>query len=288
VEATPADLRDFGGGEPRELRGPSAIGSAGWWRFFRLLWITARAEFQLKYEQPILGYAWSLLGPLLLAGVLYLAFTRFIKFGGDIPNYPLLLIMNIMFFEFFRSGVGRGVTSFLRKQNLTRKVEFPLLAVPLSSVLAELITLMFNMVVVFSLFLIFGVGALVTWLLFPVTVALLAIISGTGALLLGSLYIRIRDLAEIWSPFARVLFYASPTLIPVEFYPPQWHFILYFNPLAPVFAQARVWFVDPSAPTYADAVGGEIYLLIPLGVLLIALVCGIVAFRRLARRGAEM
>ena len=156
------------------MRGPSALGSGGRRRFLRLLWITARAEFQLKYEQPLLGYAWSLLGPLLLAGVLYLAFTRFLRFGGDIEHYPLLLIFNIMLFDFFRSGSGRAVTSFLRKQNLTRKVEFPLLAVPLSAVLAELITLMANMVVVFALFLIFGIEARLTWLLFPVIVGALS------------------------------------------------------------------------------------------------------------------
>ena len=104
---------------------------------------------------------------------------------------------------------------------------------------------------------------------------------GLAAVLSASLYVRVRDVGEIWSPLARALFYASPTLIPIEFYPAQWHWILYFNPLAPLFAQARVWVIDPSAPTYAEAIGGWIYLLIPL-VLLFALACGVFFFRRFA------
>ncbi len=288
MEATTAPLRDVAGSETREQRGPSAIGSGGWPRFWRLLWVTSKAELQLKYEQPALGYAWSLLGPLLLAGVLYLAFTRFIRFGGDIQNYPLLLIFNIMLFQLFRSGTGRAVASFLRKQTLTRKVEFPLLAVPFSAVLAELLAVLANMVVVFALFLIFGIEPRLTWLLFPVVLAALVVITCVASLTLSSLYIRVRDLSEVWQALARALFYATPAMIPVEFYPPQWHWVIYLNPLAPVFVQARVWLIDPDAPTYTEAIGGGIYIVLPLLVLVVALACGIFFFRRFARRGAEM
>ena len=98
----------------------------------------AKSDFQSRYTQPVLGYVWSLLGPLLLAGVLYLAFTRFLRFGGEIQNYPLLLIFDVMIFSYFPQATSRAVPSFVQQQNITRKVEFPLLAVPLSAVVAEL------------------------------------------------------------------------------------------------------------------------------------------------------
>lgn len=280
MEARTADLRD--------VRGPSGLSGGGWSRFLKLLWRMAKSDFQLRYTQPVLGYVWSLLGPLLLAGVLYLAFTRFLRFGGEIQNYPVLLIFDVMIFSYFSQATSRAVPSFVQRQNITRKVEFPLLAVPLSAVVAAFLTFCLNMVVVFGLLVAVGIEIRWTWLLFPLIVLGITAVASAGGVLLASLYVRVRDVGEIWSPLSRALFYATPVLIPIEFYPPQWHWILYFNPLAPLLAQARVWVIDPSAPTYADATGGSIYLLIPLGVFLVAAVAAIFAFRRFAPRAAEM
>ena len=280
MEAGSFDLRD--------MHGPSALSSGGWRRFLRLLWRMAKSDFQLRYEQPAFGYVWSLLGPLLLAGVLYLAFTRFVRFGEEIPNYPVLLIFNIMMFFLFAQGVGSAIKSFLQKQHLTRKMEFPLLAVPMSAVASAFITFVLDIAVAFGLLLVAGVEVRWTWLLFPLIVIGFVAVTTAGAVLLASVYVRFRDIGEIWTPFQRALFYASPVLFPVEFFPPQWHFILYFNPLAPLLAQARVWVIDPDAPTYAEAVGGSIYLLIPLGVFLLSAVAAVFAFRRFSPRAAEM
>jgi ABC-2 type transport system permease protein len=280
MEAGTADLRD--------MRGPSALSHGGWRRFLRVLARMAKSDFQLRYERPALGYIWSLLSPLLLAGVLYLAFTRFVRFGGSIPNYPLLLIFNITLFYFFSQSTSRSVQSFVQKQSITRKVEFPLLAVPMSAVAAVFLTFLMELLVAFGLLLVAGIGVRWTWLLFPLIVLGFVAVTSAGAVLLSSLYVRVRDIGEIWTPLQRALFYASPVLFPIEFFPPQWHFILYINPLAPLLAQARVWVIDPSAPTYAEAMGGTVYLLIPLGVFLLTVVGAIFAFRRYAPRAAEI
>ena len=178
--------------------------------------------------------------------------------------------------------------SFVQKQSITRKVEFPLLAVPMSAVAAAFLTFILDILIAFVLLIAVGTEIRWTWLLFPLIVLGFVAVTSTAAILLASLYVRVRDLSEIWTPFQRALFYASPVLFPIEFFPPQWHFILYINPLAPLFAQARVWVIDADAPTYAEAVGGSIYLLIPLGVFLVTLVAAIFAFRRYAPRAAEM
>src|ERR687894_783636 len=111
----------------RDVRGPTVRSRYGWKRFFRVLWHMAKADLQARYEAPILGYAWSVLEPLILAGILYLAFTRFIRFGGEIENYQALLIFNVMLFLFFSQSTSRTVKVFVSKRNIIRKVEVPLL-----------------------------------------------------------------------------------------------------------------------------------------------------------------
>ena len=60
-----------------------------------------------------------------------------------------------------------------------------------------------------------------------------------------------------------------------------------WNPLAAIVQQARHALIDPSAPSAAEAIGGEVYLLIPLGIILGVLLLGLWVFNRLAPTIAE-
>jgi ABC-2 type transport system permease protein len=273
----------------RDVRGPSAGSRHGWRRFIRLVWHMARGDLQAQYEAPTLGYLWTLLAPLLMAMVLYVAFTRVVRFGDQIENYAGLLILNIMLFFTFSQGTARTLTSFVSKRNIIQTAECPLLAAPMSSVLGAFITLCLNMVVVFGILLVaFGVEVRWTWLLFPLIILGFVVVTAAVGLLLSSIYVRFRDVGQMWSAISRAMFYASPVLFPIEFFPPSWHFLLIFNPLAPLLATARVWVMDPDAPTYAETVGGGLNVLIPLGVLAVIALLGVLAFRWIAPRAAEL
>ena len=59
----------------------------------------------------MLGYLWALMRPLMLFGVLYVVFSQIVKFGSGIPNYPVLLLFNIVLFELLPGGDGSAVTA---------------------------------------------------------------------------------------------------------------------------------------------------------------------------------
>ncbi len=280
----PAGITDDG--ELQILRGPSAY-KGGWTRFSRLLWRTSQTEFQLRYSDSVLGYAWTLLSPLLLFAVLYLAFTRVVRLGGQIENYASLLLFNIMMFQFFSEATQRSVTCLVTRESMIRKVEFPRLVVPLSVVLTTLLTLAFSIVIIIGFLVATGVSVRWTWLLVPLPIAGIIVFTTGACLLLSALYVRLRDVAQVWGALARAIFYASPILYPIEFFPDSWRGVLFVNPLAPLLAQSRVWLIDPAAPTYSETMGGSVYLLGPLAVFVA--VCGIGAwlFVRRASRVAE-
>jgi ABC-2 type transport system permease protein len=272
--------------ELREIRGPSALtGDAR--QFWRLLWYLAKTDFKLKYQGSVFGYLWSLVGPFLLFGILYLVFTRVVRFGG-IPHYAAMLILNIMLFSFFAEATTRAMSSIVGRESLVRKMEFPRLVIPLSIVLASCITLGIDLIIVL-LFLVFiaGVPVMATWALLPVLLIWLIAFTVGTSLVLAMVYVRFRDMAQIWTVVSRVLFYGSPVLFPIELFPPGWKPLLVLNPLAPLFAQARVWMVDPSGPTYAEALGGAVYWIYPVLVLITVLALGLWMFERDAPRVAE-
>jgi ABC-2 type transport system permease protein len=269
-----------------EIRGPSAL-SGSTRRFWRLVWHLARTEFVLKYKGSVFGYVWSLLSPLLLFGVLYLAFTEILRFGQGVENYAATLLLNLMLFQFFADSTSRAMTSIVGGEPLVRKMDFPRFAIPFSVVVAVSFTLGLDLIVVLAYMLIAGVPVTATWLLLPVLISWLALFAVGASLLLSALFVYFRDTAQIWTVLTRVMFYASPVLFPIELFPSGWKTVLLLNPLAPLFTEARVWMVDPGAPGFTEAMGGAIYWIYPMLVLVTIVILGFWLFEREAPKVAE-
>ncbi len=272
----------------KEVHGPSALGG-GTRRFFDLLWLMSVTEFKRVYFGTVFGYLWSLIRPLMLFGILLFVFTRVFKIGSEeAEHYPVLLLLGIVLFTFFQEATLNSVTSVVAQEGVVRKTQFPRLVIPLATVLTGAFNLCLNMVVVFGFILAFGVDPSWSWLLFPVALMALLIFTAAVSMALSVLYVRFRDVAIIWTVLAQVLFYGTPILYPIEALDNEtYEHLLMINPLAPIFEQARVWVVEPSAPTAVQAAGGAAGL-IPAALIYIA-VCafGVWIFKRDAPRIAE-
>ena len=185
--------------ELREVRGPSALGG-GWRRFFDLLWLMSVTEFRRTYFGTVLGYLWSLVRPLLLFAVLLFVFTKIFRVGSDeVPNYPVMLLLGIVLFSFFQEATTSAVTSVVAQEGVVRKTQFPRLVIPTTVVLTALFNLCLNLVVVFVFILAYGVDPMWTWLLFPVALLALFVLTTAVSMLLSVLYVRFRDVAIIWA-----------------------------------------------------------------------------------------
>jgi ABC-2 type transport system permease protein len=271
--------------EVQLIHGPSAFGG-GWRRFFHLTWLIATTDYKLTYFGSALGYLWSLMRPLLYFSVLYVVFTHVVKIG-KVPDFPVVLLLNVVLFSFFQEATGASVVSVVVREGLVRKMHFPRIVIPLSTVLTATFSLLLNLVAVFAFVLIYGIAPMWTWLLLPVLLLpLLAITAGT-AMILSSLYVRFRDVAPIWSVVSQALFYAAPIFYTVESVPASVREWYACNPLAAVLIQARHWIVDPNAPSAVDAVGGWLHFLIPAGITVAICVYGLWSFNRMAPRIAE-
>jgi ABC-2 type transport system permease protein len=273
--------------ELRTVHGPSALGG-GSRRFFELLWLMAVTEFKRTYFDTVLGYVWSLLRPLLLFAVLLFVFTKIFRIGSEVENYPVLLLFNIVMFGFFQESTTQAVTSVVAQEGIVRKTQFPRLVIPLSIVLTGLMNLGLNLIVVFIFILAYGVDPMWTWLMLPFVVLAMAVLTTAVSMLLSALYVRFRDLLLIWTVAATMLFYGTPILYPIEIDSTEgFRALLMANPIAVILEQARVWIIDPSAPSAAQAAGG-VARLIPAAVIFVG-VCalGWHVYNREAPRVAE-
>jgi ABC-2 type transport system permease protein len=272
--------------ELREVHGPSALGG-GWRRFFELLYLISVTEFKNAYFGTVLGYVWSLIRPLMLFAVLLLVFTQIFRLGSQVPNYPVLLLFNIVLFGFFQESTSQAVTAVVNQEGVVRKTQFPRLVIPMATVMTSLFNLGMNLIAVLVFIFAFGVTPTWTWLLFPVVVLVLLVFTSAVSMLLSSLYVRYRDVAIIWSVASTALFYGTPVLYPLDIVPNNLVQILFINPLTPLFEQARKWIIDPDAPGAATAAGGWEYLIAPIAIYIVVCVLAVWVFDREAPRVAE-
>jgi ABC-2 type transport system permease protein len=268
--------------ELRDVRGPSALGG-GWRRSLELLYLIAVTDFKRTYFRTALGYLWSLCRPLLLFAVLLVVFTHVVRLGSQVAHYPVLLLLNIVLFGFFQEATSTAVGSIVSQEAIVRKTQFPRLVIPLAVVLTSAFNLMLNLVVAFIFILGFGVAPMLTWLLLPVLIAALTILTVAVSMILSSLYPRFRDVGIIWAVVATALFYATPVLYPLQRVHGALGDLLALNPLAPLFELVRRWVIDPHAPV----AGGPVRVIVPIVIYLA--VCAVAAwvFNREAPRIAE-
>lgn len=275
--------------QPIELRpipGPSPVGG-GMSRALDLTWVIAFADFKKTYFGTFLGYVWSLARPFALFAILLVVFTQVFRLGSEVPNYPVLLLMNIVLFGFLQESSTAAVMSLVTQESIIRKTQFPRLVVPVATVLTALLNLLVNLVVVLVFALALGVQVTVTWLLWPVVVGLLVLIAVPLAMLLSALYPRFRDLAIIWSVSITGLFYATPVLYPIEAVPTTLRRIEMWSPLGVVFVEARKWLIDPNAMGAVEAAGGVTGLLPAITLSFALAVSAVFVFWRLAPKVAE-
>jgi ABC-2 type transport system permease protein len=269
-----------------ESHRPSATGG-DFRRFVDLTRTLAVTDFKLRYFGSALGYLWSLARPLLFFGVIYVVFTHVVRFGGDVKNYAAYLLMAIVLWTFFAETTGTALRSLIVRENLLRKIRFPRLVIPMAVSFTSLFNLLLNLVAVVIFAVLSGVRPHLGWLELPLLVIVLFFFATGVGMLLAALFVRFRDIEPIWDVFLQVLFYGSPILFVAAKYPDSVAHPLMASPIAAVLTQMRKAFIDPSAPSAAEMIGGGPRLLIPLGIVVGVFVLGWWVFSREAPRIAE-
>lgn len=266
--------------------------TAGWGvggprRFVELTMNMALQQFKLRYYGNVLGYLWTLLKPLLLFLVLYLAFTKVVRFGGEVQHYPVYLIAAIVIFSYFTEATTAGVTSLVEQESLIRKVPMPVTTIPLAVSINSAINLVLNMIAVLIFALVAGVDVTVRWLELPFLLVALFVFTTAVTGLLANLFVVFRDMKQIWEVGTQVLFWGTPVVYTIESVPESARQLMMMNPLAVIMTQMRHAFIDPSAPSAIEAIGGVEWLLVPAAIVAGVLLLSIGLQGRMAPRIAE-
>lgn len=201
-------------------------------------------DFKVRYQGSVLGYTWSVLKPLFLFVILYVVFVKFLRIGGDIPHFPVYLLLGIVLWSFFQEATLTGMNSIVNRGDLIKKISIPRYLVVVSSVTSAFINLLINLVVVLIFAFVDGVDVMKTWLLVPLFVVELLIFALALAFFLSALYVKYRDAAYIWEVLLQAAFYATPILYPLTIVADKYQKFIMLNPVAQIIQDARWAFVS--------------------------------------------
>jgi ABC-2 type transport system permease protein len=247
-----------------------------------------RTDFKLRYQGSVLGYAWSLLRPLLFFVILYIVFVKFLRFGGDVPHFPVYLLLGIVLWNFFGEVTSQGLGSIVGRADLIRKIRIPRWIIVLSSSISALINLGLNLIVIMIFMLADKVDLLQTSLWLPLILLEIFLLSLGLSLLLSALFVKYRDISYIWEVIIQAGFYATPiiyslTMITNETYQK----ILLMNPMAQTIQDARYATITHQTRSIDQAFHNGSYRLIPIAITLVLLIVGVWYFKREAKHFAE-
>jgi len=229
-----------------------------------LIWTLVRTDFKTRYHGTIGGFLWALLKPVTMFFVLYAVFS--FVFASN-PAYKLNLIIGLFLYEFFSEATKTGLLSLRAKGFLLTKARFPKWVLVVSSASNAVITLTLFSVALIVVLLVQGhplrfatVGLFVWYQL-----QYLAIVTGFS-LAASVLFMRFRDLNQIWEVVTHAGFFIAPIIYPLDILPERLHLYLYLWPPTPIMMFSRAVLVDGAVPSLAAHVYLAVEALVVLGV----------------------
>lgn len=251
------------------------------WQYRELLFFLTWRDVKVRYKQTALGAAWAILQPFMTMVVFSLFFGKLAKMPSDGVPYPIFSYVGLVPWTFFAAGLTNTSNSLVGSSNLIKKVYFPRLAIPISTIFSGLVDFFLAFVVLLGMMGFFRVWPTPKLLFLPLFL-LLAISTSLGVgLWLSALNVRYRDVKYIVPFLTQFWMIASPIAYSSSLVPEKWRLLYALNPMAGVIEGFRWAMLDTQfAPGPVVAVSTL--------VALILLLSGALYFRRMERTFADV
>ncbi len=219
------------------------------WRYRELLSTLVRKDLKVRYKGSTLGFAWSMLNPLLYLVVYWLVFEVILHSG--IPDFPIWLLAGLLPWTLFSTSLTQSTTSITLNGSLVKKVYFPREILPMATIGAALVhyVLQTGVLVAVLIALRWSVDPAYVWLVLPALLVML-LLSTALALLVAAFNVRLRDTQHLLELVLLAWFWATPIVYTYMLLAErlgQWSWALQLNPMTPIVV------------AYQRAIYGQVY-----------------------------
>jgi ABC-2 type transport system permease protein len=244
----------------------------------RILGTLVQRDLRVRYAGSALGYLWTILDPLAMAGIYFVVFTLIFKARHvGFQPYVLFLIIGLLAWQWFSSSLTETSRALLSEARLVRSTNLPRELWVVRVVIAKGIEFLLSLPVLagFTVFyLVKGDAHLNQRLLYiPVGLALqFVLLTGIG-LILAPITALVTDTARVVRILLRMGFYSTPIIYGVHAAPEKIRSLLLFNPMTGILELYRAGFF-PNDLNYKSVMLSAV---LSFGVLVV----GTIVFERL-------
>jgi lipopolysaccharide transport system permease protein len=244
------------------------------WFYKELLYFFTWRDIKIKYKQTILGFLWAILQPLFMM----LIFTIFFGQALNVPSqdlpYPIFVFSGLLIWNTFALGLTNAANSMVSNASIIKKIYFPRLIIPVSSILVALFDFLMAFVLFIVLIFIYrqsvDITAIWAWPL-ALIITLVATL-GPGSWL-AALNVKYRDFRYVIPFLIQVLFFLTPVIYPISML--KQPSLQYLLALSPMYAAVE-WFRFPLTSVYPN----QTLMLISTATSIVLFFIGLIYFKR--------
>lgn len=246
----------------------------------QLLYFLIWRDIKVRYKQTFFGAAWAVLEPLITMIIFSIFFGGLAGIPSDGIPYPIWSFAGLVPWTLFATGLSKSSNSLVGNSHILKKVYFPRLIFPTTSVLSGLIDFFIAFLVLLAMMLFFGFIPTLNVVFLPLFLLLALITSLGSGLWLAPLNVKYRDVRFVVPLLLRVWMFATPIVYPSSLLSQPWQTLYGLNPMVGVIEGFRWALLDTDPP-------GSMILVSTL-VALIVFVGGLFYFRQMEDTFADV
>lgn len=205
------------------------------WKYRELLYIFSWRDIKVRYKQTAVGIAWVLFQPLVSMAIFTVFFGNFAKIPSQNLPYPIFVMVGLIFWGFFSTGMSHAANAFIENDQLVKKVYFPREILVFSAILTASIDFVVSSVMLVVLFAVYRITPSIAFFLMFLVGTILTMIASCGVgLLLASVNIKYRDVRYIIPFFLQLMMFVTPVIYPLNIIRPSFQYAIASNPMTGV------------------------------------------------------
>ena len=184
------------------------------WEYRELLYFLTWRDVKVRYKQTVLGAAWAIIQPFFTMVVFSLFFGNLAKIPSDGIPYPIFSYAALVPWTFFANGMSQSSNSLVGAANLIKKIYFPRLVIPISSVISGVVDFALAFVVLLGMMLAYGIVPTINVVFLPLLL-LLAFVTALGVgMWLSAMNVQFRDVRYTVPFLTQFWMFATPIAYP--------------------------------------------------------------------------
>ena len=252
------------------------------WRFRELFYIFIWRDIKVRYKQTAIGVLWAILQPLFTMIIFTVFFGRLAKIPSDNVPYSIFVFTGLIFWNYFSLTLANVSSVLVEYESIIKKIYFPRLILPLSSVFTPIVDFFIALIVLIALMLYYHYPPTFVGIILVPFLVLISAFSVVGlGLFLASVNVKYRDVRYVVPFFIQLMLFLTPVIYPVSIIPSKFQWLVFLNPIAGVITLAR------SSMLHTALVDWRL-LALSFGISLILLMFGLYYFRKTERFFADI